>query len=393
MRASSRYLALVLLLLSPSILSAQSTMPRYEVGAPISIGETLSIESTIFHDHRTILISPPARYSEDRNDRYPVIYFTDGSGARLRTIRGVVSFLADIGKMPDAILVGIVHTNRDRELTPYDPQQVDPDGYKRDIPNCGGADQLLQFINEELIPVVEAQYRTRPSRIFVGHSYGGLLGVYSIYKYPEMFEANIAIDPSIWWNAGAYVDSLGRLLEGHPDFQYSLFASKTKSDDKYALPFDKLRHYIDSYASSKFRYDYLEMPAAESHQSSVLPALYYGLMTIYSEFPIPTSYTLADIKARNARSILGATYRVAEAKLNGYGYYRLGKMDYDEAIAAFEYCISLYPDSWNAYDSAAEACVAAGQKAKAIAYLEKALLLNPDNSNGRRILDELKNGN
>ncbi|MFQ5750906.1 MAG: tetratricopeptide repeat protein [bacterium] len=71
----------------------------------------------------------------------------------------------------------------------------------------------------------------------------------------------------------------------------------------------------------------------------------------------------------------------------GYQFMRMKKMD--EAIAVFKLNVQDYPDSWNVYDSLGEAYMENGQKELAIKCYKKSLELNPDNTNGRRMLEKL----
>jgi len=78
----------------------------------------------------------------------------------------------------------------------------------------------------------------------------------------------------------------------------------------------------------------------------------------------------------------------SEQALNqaAYGYLQDGKVK--EAIELFKLNVMAYPDSWNTYDSLAEAYLAVGDKELAIFYYEKSLKLNPGNSNA---VNQLKN--
>jgi 3-oxoadipate enol-lactonase len=79
-----------------------------------------------------------------------------------------------------------------------------------------------------------------------------------------------------------------------------------------------------------------------------------------------------------------------ERRLNqsAYGYLHSGKVK--EAIELFKLNVTAYPDSWNTYDSLAEAYLADGKKELAILYYEKSLKLNPGNSNAVSQLKNLK---
>ena len=80
----------------------------------------------------------------------------------------------------------------------------------------------------------------------------------------------------------------------------------------------------------------------------------------------------------------------AEAKLNFAGYDFLGAKRIDEAIQVFKLNVSLFPHSWNVYDSLGEAYAAAGDTKLAIANYEKSLALNPKNEIGRAALAKLR---
>ena len=71
----------------------------------------------------------------------------------------------------------------------------------------------------------------------------------------------------------------------------------------------------------------------------------------------------------------------------GYEYLNGGKLD--EAIATFQQNVEKYPQSWNVYDSLAEAYARKGDKALAIELYGQALSKAPDANNKSRIETEL----
>lgn len=77
-----------------------------------------------------------------------------------------------------------------------------------------------------------------------------------------------------------------------------------------------------------------------------------------------------------------------ERRLNQTGYRYLQEGEVKEAIELFKLNALAYPDSWNTYDSLAEAYMADGNKELAILYYKKSLELNPENTNA---VDQLKN--
>jgi glyoxylase-like metal-dependent hydrolase (beta-lactamase superfamily II) len=78
-----------------------------------------------------------------------------------------------------------------------------------------------------------------------------------------------------------------------------------------------------------------------------------------------------------------------ENEINRLGYEYLNEEKYDAAVAVFEANVAWYPDSWNVYDSLGEAYMKSGQLDLAVNHYNRSLELNPENENGRRMLEEM----
>jgi Flp pilus assembly protein TadD len=84
-----------------------------------------------------------------------------------------------------------------------------------------------------------------------------------------------------------------------------------------------------------------------------------------------------------------AAYNFDEGELNTLGYELIRKKEFKEAIRIFQLNVEAYPHSSNAYDSLAEGYMDDGDRVRAIANYEKALQLNPKNSNSAVMLQKL----
>jgi len=80
---------------------------------------------------------------------------------------------------------------------------------------------------------------------------------------------------------------------------------------------------------------------------------------------------------------------LSEGELNMLGYQYLRQEKPDEAMAIFQINVDAFPDSFNVYDSLAEAYMARGDRELAIANYERSLELNPDNGNAVEMLKKL----
>ncbi|MGH7457081.1 MAG: tetratricopeptide repeat protein, partial [bacterium] len=79
-----------------------------------------------------------------------------------------------------------------------------------------------------------------------------------------------------------------------------------------------------------------------------------------------------------------------EFVMNNLGYQFLQNQRAADAIKIFQLNVDAYPDSWNVYDSLAEGYMVNGDKQLAIEYYNKSLELNPDNTNGKQMLERIR---
>jgi predicted alpha/beta superfamily hydrolase len=147
-------------------------------------------ESTIFHSevrritsahtrqtHPVDVWLPPSYAASAR--RYPTVYLLDGN-----LLFGAAASLALPliwgGELPELIIVGIGYA---------DLQSYDTWGELRSRSFDTEADQFRAFIAAELIPMVDAEYRTDPGdRALAGHSGGGFFSLSTLFHQPTMFQ-------------------------------------------------------------------------------------------------------------------------------------------------------------------------------------------------------------
>lgn len=159
---------------------------------------------------------------------------------------------------------------------------------------------------------------------------------------------------------------------------------------RYTLQF--LDAYLKQQASAK------AFLAASPAQNGAPPHA-LTVETRLSEGPAPTMQTLAHEASSSGFADLQAVYEgmrkrdskfeVGESALNSWGYQLLLAGDTQGALAVFKLATVLHPDSGNAHDSLAEAYEAARDKPLAIQHYQRALQLDPKNSNAVRHLKAL----
>ncbi|HEX8953371.1 MAG TPA: DUF2911 domain-containing protein [Polyangia bacterium] len=94
--------------------------------------------------------------------------------------------------------------------------------------------------------------------------------------------------------------------------------------------------------------------------------------------------------AKKAEALRAEAMKVAEENdLNLLGYNLMGQKKLDEAIDVFRLNVKAHPQSWNVYDSLAEAYVTKGDKAAAVENYTRALSMVKDDANKKRITETL----
>lgn len=369
--------AVALVLSAVAALVLARTAPSAE---PLANAETVRMTSKVLGEERTILVSTPRGYGQG-SARFPVLYLTDGDAHLLHT-RGTVDFLVRNGLMPDVILVGVTNTDRTRDLTPTKSFGRQADGTPFPIESSGGAGKFLDFFETELIPFVEATYRTAPYRIFAGHSLGGLFALDAMVERPALFNASIAASPSLSWDDDVILGRISKFFESRKEFRHTLFV--TMADEEVGDPsptrFEQLGKILKRTKASGFAWG-AERMDDEDHGSVVLRSHYYGLRKIFDGWRLPRDRkvgypgTLDDLKKHYGQlsERFGLTVPPPEPTVNQVGYQHLLRKDVKGALPFFRWNVELYPGSANVHDSLGEALEKEGKNAEALACYEKAV--------------------
>ncbi|HEX9826695.1 MAG TPA: alpha/beta hydrolase-fold protein, partial [Flavobacteriaceae bacterium] len=130
---------------------------------------------------------------------YPVIYMHDAQNLFDEKTSFVgewkIDEYLDTIHENQSIIIGIEHGNEKRidELTPYITEKY----------GGGKGDMFLDFVVNTLKPKIDSTYHTlkdvKQTAIF-GSSLGGLMSLYAVIKYPEIFGKAGIFSPAIWIN-------------------------------------------------------------------------------------------------------------------------------------------------------------------------------------------------
>ena len=343
------------------------------------------------NEERTIVIATPSDYNNSK-DSYPVMYILDGATG----VIGLVKYLSDYGVCPQMIIVSIEAVNPSRDMFPSAPlysrgTQPTKPWYQKKEDNelrvtrsdekLGKADKYLSFIETELFPFIEKNYRTVHYRICCGHSKGGLCVTHAFLSHTNMFNAYIALNPSLYWDDGLVMktaeENIASLDVKHKVFYFNIGGNEVPSTIGDAFTFEQI---IKKNASADLRWklDYL---ANESHASGTGIGIINALKFIYDGWNFDT-----DKIKRDGMSAIDSFYKNFSEKygykisydvsfLNGYGWDYVRERKYEEAIKIFKENTRRFPDSPDAYNYLGEGYLAANNIDMAVTSYEKAVEL------------------
>ena len=208
---------------------AQTTPPR----VTLENSAQHSITSKATGRTYEIMVSLPGDY-ETSGKKYPVLYALDGWHFPLLAFIQRNSIYTR--RMPPVIVVVIGHghppdLNGVREQDFLGPISQPKDASKEKADSLGGkqaptsqskgisghAELFLTFLEGELIPFIDGQYRTVPSdRALLGHSYGGGFAIYALAERPTLFQRIVCVSPSFASTRATVFNSLLERLERLP---------------------------------------------------------------------------------------------------------------------------------------------------------------------------------
>lgn len=266
----------------------------FEISAQeIARVELKEFDSQFFPFKRPVLVYTPEGYDECTQSDYDVIYVFD---AQARSHFDEVHSLLHFGvQQPNNdrqyIVVGVaspthpeIDYERNNDFLPV------PRNWKMETPYYGNLNQFKQFLNKELIPYINTNYRTSGHTLAIGHSLGASF-VIDALTTDDMFDDIIAISPNLAWDEDYYSAKIMNFDFTHsrPRFIYMTMANEGLDNDIFGFPsqwresWNEIRRFLsDKLLPKNIILKIDEMPAY-SHNEVVLPA---HLLTLkqYAEF-------------------------------------------------------------------------------------------------------------
>ncbi len=187
----------------------------------IPSSESRNIHSEYVGADFNISVHFPGNYKTTDNN-IPVLFVLDGDNDFGTAIEFLGLLKGECGiKEPLLVAVGynaMTGSEKNKRMRDYTPSVM------KEMPESGGAPKFLSFIEKELIPFVEKNYKTDPNdRSIYGYSLGGLFASYTLLTKPELFKNILIGSPSLWFDNQKIFEYEVEYAKNHKDLPVNVF--------------------------------------------------------------------------------------------------------------------------------------------------------------------------
>lgn len=214
---------------------------------------------------------------------YPVIYVLDGDYT-FGIAAGLTRFSNWFRKVPELIIVGIGY---DMELS---DQWVQVRELDFDIPGVPGAsgesvpNLFLDALTQEMIPFIDANYRTIPSdRCLQGYSSSGIFVLYALFQQPDAFQRYISGSAILNATYDYWIQHDAQLAAHNGSNPIQLYLSVGQMEEGDIPNFQRLVAFLEQgdYPGLTFS---SEIYAGEGHGSEGMALTYlHGIAMVYPQ--------------------------------------------------------------------------------------------------------------
>ncbi|MFT5235043.1 MAG: hypothetical protein ACI90A_000405 [Shewanella sp.] len=338
------------------------------------LSTSLDVSSPLTEQPISFNVTLPPRYFENTDKRYVVLFdFHPRSQAYLN---GMHDWMSHNGDWPWLETIIVTAPNGDKTLGGWKDLAIDERGDTK----------LLDFIEQGLLPAIDAQYRTNGFRILNGFTGNAGLGLYTLINRPELFNAYFVASPVLSKDF-AYVikDAPKKLaaMKGKPRF---LLMSTSDSDfeQRQLASFAEMEEIIKANATSTLDY-HIKRFDGTYYMTQPILATAYGIELLFNDYHQALKAD-SEISRQGPQAILkyykylsedkygfevpatGSLITLAEAKMA-----ENTEQGATKALAIYQIAVKSYPDSPTAQDALAGAYAAAGKFELAIKHQKLSL--------------------
>jgi len=337
---------------------------------------THTIKSTVLNEERTVVVQLPKSYQAEPNKVYPVIYRLDGAG-NIPLATAMIERLQNDNRAPEVIIVAIENTNRLRDF--YTTVNKEPQG---PVGEGGGAATFLAFFEQELIPLVNKNYRTHDYKVISGASAGGVFALYALQAKPELFQAHIAYSPAVWWNYGAMVKSTKSFIAKTKDLNSYVYTNIGEEAGIMRERYDELQQSLQLHKVQGLRF-FSDAFDGISHGLTSAAGVFNAYYNLFLPKQMPISALTDDVASidayyQNLSQQWGEQVSPPDRAVRSLGYNLTDSKQFTRAIEVFKYNIKNHPKSVDALSALSYGYEMQGDTRQALKQMESALAIADD---------------
>lgn len=242
---------------------------------PLIVGDQIDLHSKYNNREYEISVFLPENYSKDTT-KYSCLYLFYGGDQKFLAASGIVTTLSDATwEIPKLIIVGVTNMQWSRDLTPV--QVTGMEG------NSGGGKDFLSFVTKDLFKYIDSTYKTNDHRIFMGHSFGGLFGVYAFLENSNSFDDYILISPSIAVRADYIQDAFKqKILSSSDELTNKIYFAVGSEESRMLKSSLWLIEGLESKKLKNLKWKY-EVHPGKNHHTVVPISLMNGLLFVFGK--------------------------------------------------------------------------------------------------------------
>jgi len=187
----------------------------------LSNTDIIPIHSKITGRDHELVVVYPSSYKTNPDKKYPVLYFLDAYWDTPLLVSTYGNLIYD-NLVPEFIMVGLSYP----ASADYGKERRIDYTFTAVGEESGKAHLFLEFIQKEVAPLIEGQYRgEKTDRVIAGNSLGGLFTLTAAYKAPDFFSGFIALSPAVEWDKQALVKLDNDYAKTHKALNGRMFIS------------------------------------------------------------------------------------------------------------------------------------------------------------------------
>jgi predicted alpha/beta superfamily hydrolase len=197
---------------------------------------TKTLYSEFVKDSFSLFVHLPKNYAQNKREKYKTVYLLDAN----MYYDNLANYLNNNDLQEEIILIGIGYKNaflmdslRNRDYT--FPKALPQDSFAL----SGGGEAFLSFMEQELIPYMDKNYRTKPqNRTLMGHSLGGYFCLFALKKEMEkgthFFQNYVAASPSLDYCANYLLKEFQNLTPSNAQNRTLQLSTEGLDNGKYS---------------------------------------------------------------------------------------------------------------------------------------------------------------